>query len=271
MRKAATIAALALLGLAAPAAGQAAIHAGMSADEVRAAFGAPARTRDQGDWTYWFYPNGCPVRCGSDDVVFLQDGKVVAAVLRTPRRRFEGPTASAALASVEGMPPERGLVRLPAARHRVRSARRPSAVMARRAPAAAAPSRRTGANRPAAQGGRIVIRGAPARVGGVTVDGDARQGSAAVGIPRQGAPAAPANGRTVITGQPGTLVGTGGAGASGGAAPAGVARRGSRAVGDSTGLQTRTSSDSSTDQARLDREKRVTPRVVPAPPSGIHP
>jgi hypothetical protein len=260
MRKAATIAALALLGLAGPAAGQAAIHAGMSADEVRAAFGSPARTRDQGDWTYWFYANGCPVRCGSDDVVFLQDGRVVAAVLRTGRRRFEGPNASAALASVEGLPPERGMVRVPAAAHRrVRPARRPAGAAAARRPAAPA------------QGGRIIVRGSPARVGGVTVTEAPRQGSAAAGgVRRQGAPAQ-ANPRTAITGQPATLVGTGGAGADAGAAAPGVARRGSRAVGDTAGLRTRTNSDSSIDQRRLDREKRVTPRVVPTQPTGIQP
>jgi hypothetical protein len=121
------------------------------------------------------------------------------------------------------------------------------------------------------EGGRTIIRGAPARVGGVTVDEAPRQGSAASDVVRrQGAPAQ-ANPRTAITGQPTTLVGTGGAGQDNGAAAPGVARRGSRAVGDTTGLRTQTNSDSSTDQRRLDREKRVTPRVVPTQQPGIQP
>ncbi len=95
-------AALLALGAAAPALGQAVIAPGMSEDEVRARFGAPATTRTDGAWTYLFYHNGCPVRCGSDDVVFLRDGKVVAAVLRTAARRVQGPAADDALSGAGG-------------------------------------------------------------------------------------------------------------------------------------------------------------------------
>ena len=83
---------------AAPAAAQGGtIAPGMTPAQVREAFGPPARTREAGECSYWFYSNGCPVRCGSDDVVFFQNDRVVAAVLRTPRRRFAGPRASDAL------------------------------------------------------------------------------------------------------------------------------------------------------------------------------
>ncbi len=92
------LAAMALLA-AAPAAAQGTIRAGMTTAEVRAAFGAPAAVREAGSWTYLFYRNGCPNRCGSDDVVFIEDGRVVAAVLRTRSRRFAGPEAARALAS----------------------------------------------------------------------------------------------------------------------------------------------------------------------------
>lgn len=91
------IAAALLLLPPAAAAQTGAIQAGMSESEVRSTFGAPALTRSSGDWSYLFYRNGCTPRCGSDDVVFLRDGRVVAAVLRTPARRFSGPTASTAL------------------------------------------------------------------------------------------------------------------------------------------------------------------------------
>jgi len=90
--------AAALALAASPAAAQAVIAPGMTPAQVRGVFGAPAATRDAGDWSYWYYLNGCPVRCGSDDVVFFRDHRVVAAVLRTSRRRFAGPEAFDALA-----------------------------------------------------------------------------------------------------------------------------------------------------------------------------
>ncbi|HET6764992.1 MAG TPA: hypothetical protein VFH27_15010 [Longimicrobiaceae bacterium] len=253
MRFRTTLAALALLGIAAPAAAQqGSIRAGMSPDEVRAAFGAPARTRDEGDWSYWFYNNGCPVRCGSDDVVFLQNGKVVAAVLRTGVRNFEGPAASSAIASIEGLPPtETGLVRMRPARA---AHRRPAA---RRTPRAAAST----ASRPApsnTRGANGSTRMRVIRTGPVAGAASAAEGDA---------PAA-SNGRTAITGAPTTIVGTGGAGATVGGV---TVRRGSRAAGDSSGLVVRTNSDSSVDQERLDREKRITPRVMPTPAPGIRP
>lgn len=86
-----------LLTAATPALGQSTIAPGMSTEQVRERFGAPATTRTQGDWAYWYYLNGCPVSCGSDDVVFFQNDRVVAAVLRTSRRRFAGPAADDAL------------------------------------------------------------------------------------------------------------------------------------------------------------------------------
>ncbi len=92
---------LVLSMLAGPLAGQqtATIRPGMTAEQVRSAFGPPAVVRDAGDWRYLFYTNRCLPRCGSDDVVFLRGDEVVAAVLRSPRRRFAGPAPSAALES----------------------------------------------------------------------------------------------------------------------------------------------------------------------------
>jgi hypothetical protein len=91
---------LALAGVllaAAPAAAQRTISPGMTEAQVRAALGEPATSRSTAGWTYLYYHNGCPIRCGSDDVVFLEDGKVVAAVFRTGARRFTGIRADAAL------------------------------------------------------------------------------------------------------------------------------------------------------------------------------
>jgi hypothetical protein len=145
-------AALAVLA-ASPLAAQRIISQGMSPDQVRSAFGSPARTRDEGDWTYWFYSNGCPNRCGSDDVVFFRESRVVAAVLRTRARRIDAPPAADALGGgVEGAAEIR----------------------------AQAPEARGAA--PAPRQGRIIVRGrsrdrngnaadqAPAQVGGVRVE-----------------------------------------------------------------------------------------------------
>lgn len=103
MKSRTLLAAFFALAAAGPAFGQATISAGMSESDVRSRFGAPATVRQDGEWTYLFYHNGCPVRCGSDDVVFLKNGEVVAAVLRTRARRFTGPAAGAALEDAGGM------------------------------------------------------------------------------------------------------------------------------------------------------------------------
>lgn len=97
-----SLALLAAVVAVAPASAQATIARGMTADQVRAAFGAPATTRESGVWTYWYYLNGCAVRCGSDDVVFFRDDRVVAAVLRTRRRTIAGPRADDALEQAGG-------------------------------------------------------------------------------------------------------------------------------------------------------------------------
>src|SRR3954471_6316486 len=97
-----TIAAALLVFSSLPAAGQRVISTGMSPDQVRGTFGAPARTRTEGDWSYWFYSNGCPNRCGSDDVVFFRGDEVVAAVLRTRSRRIDAPPAADAIGGEGG-------------------------------------------------------------------------------------------------------------------------------------------------------------------------
>lgn len=105
MKKTVLLAAALLAASAGEAAAQRTIAPGMTTDQVRASFGAPAATRASGEWTYWYYHNGCPVRCGSDDVVFFREARVVAAVLRTGQRRFSGPTASDALERFDDAPP----------------------------------------------------------------------------------------------------------------------------------------------------------------------
>jgi hypothetical protein len=160
--------------LAAPARGQT-ISPGMTTEEVRGVLGAPSTTRTAGEWQYLYYHNGCPVRCGSDDVVFIQNGRVVAAVFRTGRRRFAGPRADDALAATDtGTPPEGDYLQMPrddAGRMPVDDARPMPVEGGRDEPG------RTITGRPARE---------PARVGGVRVDDSNRSGSGSTTIRRGG-------------------------------------------------------------------------------------
>jgi len=58
------------------------IAPGMSEKEVYSLWGPPIAVRHQGAWTYLFFRNGCEYTCGTEDVVTLQNGQVVDAVLR---------------------------------------------------------------------------------------------------------------------------------------------------------------------------------------------
>lgn len=107
------------LVLAAPAVaqGRGTIARGMTEAEVRTAFGEPTVRREAASRAYLFYANGCPIKCGSDDVVFLENGRVVTAVLRSPGRHFAGP-------AVTGLPDGTGTAR-PSRRTAVRHSEAP--------------------------------------------------------------------------------------------------------------------------------------------------
>ena len=66
----------------------------MSEREVYSLWGAPIAVRRQGEMTYLYYRNGCEFTCGTEDVVFLQNGKVVDAVLRWPGHGYSGQSSS---------------------------------------------------------------------------------------------------------------------------------------------------------------------------------
>lgn len=70
------------------------IAPGMTADEVRSAFGQPAGTSSSGDFVYWFYNNGCERECGFPDLVIFHTGQVVDAVLRAPWHEYAGESSS---------------------------------------------------------------------------------------------------------------------------------------------------------------------------------
>ncbi len=70
------------------------IAPGMSEREVYSLWGPPIAVRHQGDMTYLYYRNGCEFTCGTEDVVFLQNDKVVDAVLRWPGHGYSGQSSS---------------------------------------------------------------------------------------------------------------------------------------------------------------------------------
>ncbi|PYO84461.1 MAG: hypothetical protein DMD65_03075 [Gemmatimonadetes bacterium] len=72
------------------------IDPGMSEEDVYSMWGPPVGVRRQADMTFLYYRNGCEYSCGTEDVVFLQNGKVVDAVLRWPGHRYSGQSSSPA-------------------------------------------------------------------------------------------------------------------------------------------------------------------------------
>ncbi len=70
------------------------IAPGMSERDVYALWGQPAAVRHAGEYTYLFFNNGCEYTCGTMDVVTLQNGAVVDAVLRWDGHRYSGESSS---------------------------------------------------------------------------------------------------------------------------------------------------------------------------------
>jgi len=70
------------------------IAPGMREREIYSLWGPPIAVRRQGDMTYLYYRNGCEYTCGTEDVVFLQNGQVVDAVLRWPGHGYSGQSSS---------------------------------------------------------------------------------------------------------------------------------------------------------------------------------
>ncbi len=70
------------------------VDPGMSRAQVVAVWGEPAVERSLGDWLYLHYRNGCEVSCGTSDVVMLQGGQVVDAIVRGPGHTYSGTSSS---------------------------------------------------------------------------------------------------------------------------------------------------------------------------------
>src|SRR5205823_4358560 len=67
---------------------------GMSEREVYEIWGSPAAVRRAGEYTYLFFRNGCEYTCGTMDVVTLQTGKVVDAIVRWDGHKYSGESSS---------------------------------------------------------------------------------------------------------------------------------------------------------------------------------
>lgn len=70
------------------------IAPGMAERDVYSLWGPPMGVRKMGEYTYLHYPNGCERTCGTDDVVILQNGQVVDAIVRWPGHGYSGQSSS---------------------------------------------------------------------------------------------------------------------------------------------------------------------------------
>lgn len=70
------------------------VNPGMTEREVYELWAAPAAVRRVGEYTYLFFRNGCEYTCGTMDVVTLQNGKVVDAIVRWDGHRYSGESSS---------------------------------------------------------------------------------------------------------------------------------------------------------------------------------
>jgi|SRR6185312_8175325 len=70
------------------------IDPGMTRDQVIAKLGAPLSSRRYDSFTYLLFKNSCERKCGMNDLVVLDSGKVVDAVFRAPARHYSGTSSS---------------------------------------------------------------------------------------------------------------------------------------------------------------------------------
>lgn len=71
-----------------------AVSPGMSRADVIAVWGEPVAEGAAGTWEYLYFRNGCEVTCGTFDVVMLEVGQVVDAIVRGPGHTYTGVSSS---------------------------------------------------------------------------------------------------------------------------------------------------------------------------------
>jgi hypothetical protein len=81
------------------------VRPGMTADDVVAVWGVPVTDRAVGNWTFLYFRNGCELACGTFDVVMLEGGQVVDAIVRGPGHVYEGVSSSPPNRAAQFTPP----------------------------------------------------------------------------------------------------------------------------------------------------------------------
>jgi len=70
------------------------VSEGMTRDDVIGVWGPPVAERIVGTRGYLYFRNGCEVTCGTFDVVFLDGGTVVDAIVRGQGHMYDGESSS---------------------------------------------------------------------------------------------------------------------------------------------------------------------------------
>lgn len=70
------------------------VQPGMTEAQVLEVWGQPVARRQEGTFTYLHFRNGCEASCGMYDIVILDGGQVVDAVVRFPGHVYAGVSSS---------------------------------------------------------------------------------------------------------------------------------------------------------------------------------
>ncbi len=81
------------------------ISPGMTVDEVIGVWGTPVADRTLGNWTFLYFRNGCEWACGTFDIVMLEGGQVVDAIVRGAGHTYAGVSSSPPDRVAEFTPP----------------------------------------------------------------------------------------------------------------------------------------------------------------------
>lgn len=89
------------------------VNPGMTREDVIAVWGEPVTERVADGRGYMYFRNGCEVRCGTHDVVFLDGGQVVDAIVRGSGHDYAGtsssPAGREAMPTLPGQPGPTGM------------------------------------------------------------------------------------------------------------------------------------------------------------------
>lgn len=83
------------------------ITPGMTRSQVIALWGVPVTERQIGNYHFIYFRNGCEATCGTHDVVILEGGQVVDAIVRGEGHHYAGVSSSPPDRKPEFTPPGR--------------------------------------------------------------------------------------------------------------------------------------------------------------------